>query len=74
MVEVTVTDYVQRGKKNTRWLVRDKDNAVWTVLVINNREIKTGSVLVVEAKALAPADDALLKRLANRKVKAQAGS
>jgi len=54
--------------------VKDKDNAMWTVLVVNGGETKEGTVLAVEAKALVRADDALLKRLAKRKVKVQAGS
>ena len=72
-VEVTVVDYVQRGRNNTRWLVKDKDNAMWTVLVVNGGETKVGTVLAVETKALVPADDALLKRLGNRKIKVQTG-
>jgi len=74
VVNVTVVDYVQRGRHNTQWLVKDKDNAMWTVLVVNGGETKAGSVLTVDAKALAPADEALLKRLANRRVKVQASS
>ena len=69
MVDVTVIDYVQRGEKNTRWLVKDKEGAKLTVLVANGREIKEGAVLSVESKALIPADEALLKRRANRRIK-----